>query len=234
MNHLSEFLIYVTCFRLAVIAAGVVSIVLGYRLFVAGVRFDRTISGETTFDAKVAGQGFALKNAAPGTGFGLFGVIIISVMLVQGSPELTLKTFDKVAAAADSSAADTSRSTEFVVRGSGKSEFELAAKKGLDFDRRGDMANAVASYEEAMATMATPMNQLAWDYLQLGRTEDALPLSLLAAHLCPGRAAFVETLAEILDKEGKHDEALQWMSKAAALDPKYKERLSRMQRPAKQ
>jgi hypothetical protein len=37
--------------------------------------------------------------------------------------------------------------------------------------------NAIASYEEAMTVVATQMDQLAWDHLQQGRTESALPLA---------------------------------------------------------
>lgn len=226
------FLLYATFFRLAIIAAGTVSIVLGYRLFTNGIQTDREISRETTFDAKIAGQGFALKNAAPGTFFALFGVIIISVMLVQGSPELTLKTLSAVPGVASSP-----DSNVLTLRGGappGVGKFEGAIERGLEYDRNRDTTNAIAAYEEAMTVVATPMNQLAWDYLQQGKAESALPLSRLAVQFCPGKAAFLDTLAEILFKEGEHEEALKWMAKAAALDSKYQGKLSNFQRTAKQ
>lgn len=37
MSLTSQFLVYVTAFRMAIIAAGVVSMVLGYRLFIRGI-----------------------------------------------------------------------------------------------------------------------------------------------------------------------------------------------------
>jgi tetratricopeptide (TPR) repeat protein len=231
MNVPSEFLIYATLFRLAIIGAGVVSVVLGYRLFTLGVQTDRATSKETTLEAKVAGQGFTLKNAAPGTGFGLFGVIIISVMLVQGSPELTLKTFNQVPGVVSPGS-----QTEVTVRGgapAGSGKWDAAIEKGFEYDRKGDTIDAVASYEEALTLLAAPMNDLAWDYLQQGDTERALPLSRLAVQLCPSRAAFIETLAEILAKDGNRAEALKWMGKAAALDPKYQQKLSELQRPGR-
>ena len=231
MSLPSEFLLYATFFRLAIIAAGTVSIVLGYRLFTSGIQTDRETSKEITFDAKIAGQAFLLKSAAPGTFFALFGVIIITIMLVQGNPELTLGTPRAVPSVANSPNSNVLTMRAGAPAGVGK--FDGAVDTGLEYDRNGDTTNAVASYEEAMMELATPMNQLAWDYLQQGKAESALPLSRLAVQLCPGRGAFLDTLAEILSKEGQRDEALKWMAKAAALDPKYQGKLSDLQRTAK-
>jgi tetratricopeptide (TPR) repeat protein len=231
MSLLPDFFIYATVFRVAIIAAGMLSIFLGSRLFSGGIESRGTHNENTTFDAKVVGLAFALKNGAPGTFFALFGVIIISVMLIQGNPELTLKTFNDAHHAAASES-----SSEITVRGgvpptAGK--FDGAVQRGLEYERKSDTVNAIASYEEAMTVVATPMNQLAWDYLQQGRAESALPLARMAAQLCPGKAPFLDTLSEILFKQGDRDEALKWMEKAAALDPKYRGRLTEFQRAAK-
>jgi Tfp pilus assembly protein PilF len=91
----------------------------------------------------------------------------------------------------------------------------------------------VASYEDALSVVATPMNQLAWHYLQQGDTERALPLSRLAVQLCPKRAVFLATLAEVLTKQGEREEAVVWMKKAVALDEKYRNELSQLQHAAK-
>ena len=69
MTVTSAFIVYLTLFRLAIIAAGVVSIVLGYRLFVRGVWPEAKTSRGTSIDAEVAGSRFTVKNAAPGTCF---------------------------------------------------------------------------------------------------------------------------------------------------------------------
>ena len=86
MDLSTSFLIYATLFRLAVIAAGVLIVVLGYRLFLQG------LAASNESDAALEGGGFklTLKNAAPGTSFALFGAVLISVMVIQGSPELDI------------------------------------------------------------------------------------------------------------------------------------------------
>ena len=91
MDLTAEFLIYATLFRLAIIGAGVFAIVLGYKLFVRGVMPEGRTEGELD-----AGQiRLTVKNAAPGTCFALFGAAMVSVMLIQGNPELL---FDRTAA----------------------------------------------------------------------------------------------------------------------------------------
>jgi hypothetical protein len=92
MSLLSGFFLYATIFRLAIIAVGMLSVVLGYRLFIAAAQTGGTSSKETAFGTKMVGLEFILKNSAPGTFFAIFGMIIISVMLVEGNPELVLKS----------------------------------------------------------------------------------------------------------------------------------------------
>jgi len=225
MSLFSEFVLYAMTFRLAIIAAGIVSIVLGYRLFTIGTQTGGGGPQGTTFDASLVGSKFALTNAAPGTFFALFGVILISVMLAQGNPQLNLKDLSESEQGANA--------TGVTLRGSAPTKLEDAVQKGLEFDKNKDTANAVASYEEALTLQATPMNQLAWDYLQQGKAEAALPLARLAVQLCPDKAPFLDTLAEILLKLGERDEALKWMTKAAALDPKYQAKLTELQHPVK-
>ena len=77
------------------ISSGVISIVLGYRLFCRGVWPSSNTSQGTDVEANVAGSRFKLKNAAPGTCFALFGGVIICIMFAKGSPELTLETLNK-------------------------------------------------------------------------------------------------------------------------------------------
>jgi tetratricopeptide (TPR) repeat protein len=221
----SQFLIYLTLYRLAIIAAGVVSIVLGYRLFVRGVFPSLGTTQESAVQVTVAGSGFTLKNAAPGTAFGLFGVILVTVMLAQGSPELTYKTLQKAAAVTP----DDTMPFELTMRGKSPGGFDPSlVQKGVEDERAGSPAHAIEDYKEALSNMALPMNQLAWLYLQQGRTDDALPLARLAADLSPDDAAILETLAEVLAKHGDRQEAIRWMEKAAAVDPKYRDKLTQL------
>ncbi|PWU12074.1 MAG: hypothetical protein C5B51_01355, partial [Terriglobia bacterium] len=171
MSLTAEFLVYVTAFRLAIIAAGVVSIVLGYRLFVRGIFAGG--GAENSIDFKAAGSGFTLKNAAPGTSFALFGVVLITAMLIQGSPQLTYETMQKAAGAEN---AGTSAKLE--LRGKETPDaFASLVNKGAAYENAGDSARAIEAYREALGGLAAPMNQLAWLYLQQSRTDEALPLA---------------------------------------------------------
>ena len=90
MSFIETFIVYLILFRLAIIAAAIICIVLGYRLFVRGVWPQGGTGVGTSVDASIAGSHFTLKNAAPGTCFALFGVLIIAVMFAAGSPQMTL------------------------------------------------------------------------------------------------------------------------------------------------
>ena len=90
MEFYNYFIIYLLLFRLAIITAGIVSIVLGFKLFSIGVFKNKTEG--TSVDAKIGEVNISLKNAAPGTVFALFGAIIIVVMLFQKPPELITNT----------------------------------------------------------------------------------------------------------------------------------------------
>jgi tetratricopeptide (TPR) repeat protein len=222
MSMASEFLLYLTAFRLAIIAAGTVSIVLGYRLFVRGV-FSPGIPGQdVSVEAHAGGSGFTLRNAAPGTGFGLFGVLLIVVMLVQGSPELTYETLKKA-----SGSEEASGSAKLVMRGGDTPDsFTSLVNKGLSLEKAGESAQAMDAYKRALSIVAVPMNQLAWLYLQQHQADSALPLARLAAQLSPDNPAFLDTLAETLAQRGERAEAVSWMEKAAALDLRYREKLA--------
>ena len=223
MTLTSAFILYLTLFRLAIIAAGVVSIVLGYRLFLRGVWPEAPGSQGTSIDADIAGSRFTVKNAAPGTCFAMFGVIIIGVMFASGSPELTI---DQIAQAADAETKPVTRRVN--MRGGESDAMNTLTQQGDQYAEDGRIEAAIASYEEALAVVATPMNHLAWLYFGEGKTEEALPLSRLAVTLSPGDANFLDTLAEILLEKGEKAEALELMEQAARLDPQYREKLARL------
>jgi tetratricopeptide (TPR) repeat protein len=220
MTLTSAFILYLALFRLAIISAGVVSIVLGYRLFVRGVWPEVKNSGETSIDAEVAGSRFTVKNAAPGTCFALFGVIIISVMFGAGSPELTLNLVEEAAAM------EIKRDIGIKVRSNESGTIDTLTQQGDRYAEDQQIEAAIASYEEALAVVGNPMNELAWLYLGKGRTDEALPLSRLAVTLRPDNANFIDTLAEILLKQGEKAEAMKWMNRAAQLDPQFRKKAS--------
>ena len=68
-----------TCYKLACLAVGAMSCVLGYRLFKAGIWGN---SGDVT--AKFSETSLVVKNAAPGTFFAIVGALIVSFTVYKG------------------------------------------------------------------------------------------------------------------------------------------------------
>ncbi|MBI1929420.1 tetratricopeptide repeat protein [Candidatus Poribacteria bacterium] len=209
MTTTSAFIIYLTIFRMAIIAAGIMSIALGYRLFCKGIFPDHP----TDIDTEIAGWKIAIKNAGPGTSFALFGVLIISVMFASGSPEMTLKTMkDASQSELDSSSSTTEGTpatmTEISLRGDGKGD---KLKKALD--------NTTAEVDTMKKALTITTNSLAWLYYQRGEIQEALPLSRLAVQLSPNDANALDTLADILYQTKEYAEAVSVMEKAVSLAP---------------
>jgi hypothetical protein len=90
----TSLLIYLLSYRLAIIAAGIISIVLGYLLFCRGV-WPKEGKGSDV-DAKIGASRLTLKNAAPGTCFAFFGAILISIMVATGKPEAVKETLIEI------------------------------------------------------------------------------------------------------------------------------------------
>ena len=212
------FLIYLTLFRLAIIAAGVISIVLGYCLLCRGIWPDGGTRQETVVEAKVAGSSFTLKNAAPGTSFALFGVLIISVMFAKGSPEFTLEILHNAGIVSGTGESGTGM-TRLVMRGNEDNTVYALTQQGMMYERNDEREKAFAAYQDALALMAAPMNHLAWLYQKQGKLAKGLPLIRLAVQLRPDDTNFLDTLAVILCKNGEHSEALRVMERAAELNP---------------
>ena len=89
MDIETGYLLYAGLYRLAVIGAGVVSVVLGYRLFLKGISGEPSADGSgTSAEAKTGTFSLSVKNAAPGTCFALFGAALIVAMVVEAAPSL--------------------------------------------------------------------------------------------------------------------------------------------------
>jgi hypothetical protein len=74
MDITGGFLIYVTLFRLAIIAVGAIAIVLGYRLFNQAIEINKN-----SVDVKGENWRVVLRNLAPGISFALFGTLNIQL-----------------------------------------------------------------------------------------------------------------------------------------------------------
>ena len=213
-------IIYLALFRLAIIAAGIVSIVLGYRLFCRGV-WPGNGSG-TAVDAEIAGQRFSLKNAAPGTCFALFGVLTISVMFVSGPPELS----QQFAASQDGK---TNGGGEFRLRGPGttapstRNALQTRLKEAAQAYRGGDFSRADAIYEEIHIDLEPTRDHLAllnneWAvrYLEASKFDQAVKKASVAVMLAPEDDDYIDTYVTAICKAQNPAEARRHLSDLAS------------------
>jgi len=84
------FFIYSIAFKVLVVISGIISIILGYRLYKHGI-IGSDAKG-ATLKASIAKSEILLKNTAPGTFFAIFGAILIGLLVFSSSPELSLKS----------------------------------------------------------------------------------------------------------------------------------------------
>ncbi len=233
MDLPAEFLIYATLFRLAIIGAGVFAIVLGYKLFVRGVMPESRTDSEFQ-----AGEiRLTVKNAAPGTCFALFGAVMVSVMLIQGNPELLL----------DRKTSDGS-DQRITLRGEDPSPVAAAAMNSTGFRHYVDgildgSKNVDAAIDEqaqvlkantTLADAAEPLSHLAALYLAEGKRVDtelagkALGLTEVVYQVAPSDADNLATMAWAQWYLGDRDRAERAMAKAAKADTRYAPDLAEM------
>ena len=236
MSVSTSFIMYVILFRLSIIIAGIISIILGYRLFCRGIGSEKSAGRGAELNAEIGSTKFTLKNAAPGIFFALFGVVIISVMFAAGGPELTLKTL-RESAENGQITGEVSKTglleQELKLRGNNQDAISNFTERGLDFEDKKNTAEAIENYEKALSVMAAPMNNLAWLYLEKGRIGEALPLSHMATQLTPNNARHLDTYATALYKSGNYQEAVKAIEKAAALDTQFQSKLDEYRKSIK-
>ena len=208
-------IVYLTLFRLGIIAAGIISIFLGYRLFCRGVWPDSSNGNGTTVDAEIAGQRFTLKNAAPGTCFALFGVIIISVMFASGPPELSQEI------ASPQKDQKAQKGSGFRLRGSGEMAspawdvLQAQLKEAAQAYRQGDFKGADVLFENLQAGFAGSRdflallnNEWAVRYLEESRFDLAAQKSRLAVTLVPEDDDFIDTYVVAMCKSQNPSDSL--------------------------
>jgi hypothetical protein len=236
MDLTAEFLIYATLFRLAIIGAGVFAIVLGYKLFVRGVMPEGRTEGE--FDA---GQiRLTVKNAAPGTCFALFGAAMVSVMLIQGNPELLFDstTSDGGAEHITLRGEEPLPATASAINGAGFRQFVDGILQGShDIDAAIDQQGQALKADTALAAAAKPLTHLAALYLaEPGRIDaelagKALALTEVAHQVAPDDADNLATMAWAEWYLGDRDRAERAMARAAAADARFAPDLAAMRNP---
>ena len=194
MKFLDFALLYLLLFRLSIVAAGIVSVILGYKLFAKGLGGTLGREANSTIEASVVGTKVAIKNAAPGTAFALFGAAILVVMMIQNAPSVTYDTLSKLqAGASGDQGAQEEQSEKVVLRGNEQNSVSMLTAQGQEFERQGDLANAERSYQQAVDTVAAPANNLALLYLKSGRAKDALGLASIAVQLGPEEQKYKDT-----------------------------------------
>jgi len=234
MNHIIfGFFIYAVLFRLAVIAAGIVAIILGYKLFVRGVMD----GGGTNVNAQAGQIKLTLANAGPGLGFALFGAFIIGIMVIQSNPELLLKKrvnqFDDSSSKEALSGEKANQPSPPVYRNRDASDVELQVRGG-DSKEKASLDKEWSELDRPNLTLseaAEPLNKIARVWLQENRIGEAVAMARLAAFYCAekDKANYLALLGETLFENGDEQKAILAMQNAAELDPLYRATLARMQ-----
>lgn len=196
MNDVDASLLYLLVSRSIFSTAGIVCMVLGYKLLCRGVGLTQKGGQVSTIESSMAGAKLTVKNAAPGTAFALFGAILIIVMLVQSSPSVTMETLLKSKRNSEERSEDPTMSRKFIGRGGDPNSMLALTLAGQEFDSQGDTANAERNYREAVHQMAEPINDLAWLYYKGGRIKDAAGLARLAVQMSPDEPRYADTLSK--------------------------------------
>jgi tetratricopeptide (TPR) repeat protein len=236
------FLGYLAAYRLSIIGVGALSIALGYRLFCKGL-YPHSEIESTEFTAKLGESELSLVSAGPGLFFALFGVIVISVMIVQGNPELTLKknppqkerSSEKVLKYENMPRVkEEVPHMELTMRGNQDNKQSILYKmnQGMQKERDGNIDDAITLYQDALKLSTPAMNGLAWLYATERHDQHLLAklLSNLSVELCPEEANYWDTFAEILFKEKQYRRALSAKKKAVALDPSFKRGMKKFEK----
>jgi len=208
---------YLTVFRLAIVAAGITSIILGYKLFVRGVFHGTGANAQVgqNVAAEIAGAKFTLRNAAPGTCFALFGSIVIAVMFLTGGPEGTFEVPETGGAIT-------------TLRGDEAAQIQSHVRLALALLKRGESSQANLTAHKGLQLLAPHLNDVAW---VLMKTNPEEPLAGLLAEsavaINPLDANFLHTLSEVQFHRGDQKSAIKTLTRAQAIDPAFAEQLAR-------
>lgn len=223
MSLPTAFILYAAIFRLALLAIGGLSIVLGYKLLGRRSRGGAS-AGSSIIEVRTLG--LTMRNAAPGTIFCVMGWVVVGAVFTQGRPEIILQSLRQT------SATDTTLSQSLTMRG-GTSALEAATLDAMEFERDNKVSEAISSYERALDAFAKPANNLAWLYLKVGRISDSLPLSTVAIQIRPTNTTYLDTYARALCLSERRDEAIRVLDRIAQIDPSRRSRVEEAKRACK-
>ncbi|MCI5141632.1 MAG: hypothetical protein D3909_07870 [Candidatus Electrothrix sp. ATG1] len=230
MDPIIGFFIYALTFRLAIITAGIVSIVLGYKLFVRGVAPE----GGTDVNAEAGPSQVKLTfhNAGPGLGFALFGAVVIGIMLFQGNPSFFMEFLMNNQSNASSPKMEVTAANQPSISHSEQKEISGTVRirgehDGLSIDQEWDKLDKP---NVTLAEAAEPLSKIARVW-QKTRTGEAVAMARLAAFYCveKNKANYWSLFAETLFENGDEKKAITAMQEAAERDPLYRSALAKMQ-----
>ena len=209
MSGSTEFLLYVTVYRLSVLAIGALSIYLGFRLFVRPPG-QANSAGEASSAGVQAGE-FKLRvtNFLPGIYFALFGTVLIGIMLWQGPPQLKTEDVHEKTAFGEktTSRAAVRRDDNIHLDGASRQErSDLRAESKVSLDQEWKMLDKPGMIE---AETAVPLANIAREWKKEGRLGEALAMARLAYLYGPenDKAAYLSLFADLLEADGKVQDA---------------------------
>lgn len=210
MDTTTTFLLYLALHRILVIGAGILAIVLGYRLLMRGLAGGAGTGQE--LEATLGEARLSARNLAPGSLFALFGAVIVAGMALYRPPEITLQQAQQ-----GQSPLNTTLRGDEPARDPG-----AAASEALRLLTSGDRAGAAAAAIAIGRDSAPQWNNLAWVIVSTdGNRELALSLAQAAVAAQPGQAEHLHTLATVWRARGDRDAALRTLRQAAALDARF-------------
>lgn len=207
------FIAYLTIHRVLVFAAGILAIVLGYRLLMRGLPGGGGQGAQSqSVEASVGKAKLSARNLAPGSLFALFGAVMVAGMALHRPPEISL---DQLAAGGARMRA-TMRGDEPSSRQDG------SAAEALRLLEEGNVKGAAAMAAQVARSSAADWNNVAWVNASAGGNADvALALAQAAVAAAPTSAEFLHTLATVQRWRGELPAALRSLRQAAAIDPRF-------------
>lgn len=229
MDSLSVYsLVYSLIFKLSVIGAGVLTIFFGYRLLSDGLKENNSRSDVS---AEAGPLRFMLKNTGVGGLFALFGAFLISVTVLNSSPEVMIEGRPILLSVEEKPVEDINR---VVVKGSEGSsgsrldDFERLYKEAYRIEQSGAIEAALSKYSRtlsipglSMREAAKSFNAIALIYRMQDRLDEAAVLARLAVFSEKRSAKYLDTLALVLLDKKEYEESLRAAIAAVKIDPAY-------------
>lgn len=182
---IGPFLLYSLGYAALVMLAGCYSVYCGTRLLLGAPH--ASDSNETEIDLKSKAAQLYVRTRGAGISLTLFGTLMMVAVLVLGRPALVIEGVDPDA-----------KSTRLEIRGGDiKDNLSSLVSSAVSLDLKGDTAQAIGLYDEALEMIATPMNNRAWHLFLEGDFENALGLSQVACAITPENENNRDTLYKI-------------------------------------